>query len=90
MLLAACSMNRHPPAQPLFAPPLRVQIIAPIPTAPLSCEMATLPDPVIIVGFPTEERIYVSKTDMVGLLTYEAQIARWARSVNDCLKVHIK
>jgi hypothetical protein len=81
VMVAGCALFHSAP-QP--KQPIEVKIV----NKDTRCDiLAPLPDEVIIVGFPTDEKIYVSKSDLINLMTYNAQIARWARTVNDCLRL---
>jgi len=64
---------------------LSVAITAwPAPLKP-SCDLPPVPSPYLIVGFPVEQKIYVTASDLLGLVDYQAKLNAWAQDVAICL-----
>jgi hypothetical protein len=51
------------------------------------CDLPTLPttEPVA-VGFPTPDRVLISKSDFGAMLAYVAGLRDWIVAANDCLQ----
>jgi hypothetical protein len=74
---AACA-RQPPPVTP-------IAIVSWPQTPRPSCPLPILPNPVTVVGWPTGDKIYVTKDDLQSLITYNAEISSFLSMVQSCL-----
>ena len=55
-----------------------------------TCDLPALPDSIEpkVVGWPTPEQVVVSKSDMIGIITYVTGLHDWIRAAAACLENH--